>query len=112
MPLQPLIIHGTTQAETTAKIYESRSSPDRAARDRRRAARARLHLRLVGRVNGTDAFTPLILAAQWASELQLGTAIDPICTRGPGLLAMSGAILAGLAPGRFVLGTGASSQVW
>ena len=26
MPLQPLIIHGTTQAETTAKIYETRSS--------------------------------------------------------------------------------------
>jgi hypothetical protein len=26
MPLQPVIIHGTTQAETTAKIYETRSS--------------------------------------------------------------------------------------
>jgi alkanesulfonate monooxygenase SsuD/methylene tetrahydromethanopterin reductase-like flavin-dependent oxidoreductase (luciferase family) len=90
----------------------SRTGPDRAARDRRRAARARLHLRLVGRVNGPDAFTPLILAAQWASDLKLGTAIDPICTRAPGLLAMSGAILARFAPGRFVLGTGASSQVW
>ncbi len=62
-------------------------------------------------VNGTDAFTPLVLAAQWASELRLGTAIAPIYTRGPGLLAMSGAALAGLAPGRFVLGIGTSSEV-
>lgn len=60
-------------------------------------------------VNGTDAFTPLVLAAQWASELRLGTAIAPIYTRGPALLAMSGAALAGLAPGRFVLGIGTSS---
>jgi probable F420-dependent oxidoreductase len=62
-------------------------------------------------VNGTDAFTPLVLAAQWASELRLGTAIAPVYTRGPGLLAMSGAALAGLAPGRFVLGIGTSSEV-
>jgi probable F420-dependent oxidoreductase len=62
-------------------------------------------------VNGSDAFTPLVLAAQWASELRLGTAIVPIYTRGPGLLAMSGATLAGLAPGRFVLGIGTSSPV-
>ncbi len=62
-------------------------------------------------VNGTDAFTPLILAAQWASELRLGTAIVPVYTRGPGLLAMSGATLASLAPGRFMLGIGTSSPV-
>jgi probable F420-dependent oxidoreductase len=62
-------------------------------------------------VNGSDAFTPLVLAAQWASELRLGTAIVPIYTRAPGLLAMSGATLAGLAPGRFVLGIGTSSPV-
>ncbi len=60
-------------------------------------------------VNGTDAFAPLVLASQWASELRLGTAIAPIYTRGPALLAMSGAALAGLAPGRFVLGIGTSS---
>jgi probable F420-dependent oxidoreductase len=60
-------------------------------------------------VNGVDAFTPLVLAAQWASELRLGTAIAPIYTRGPAVLAMSGAALAGLAPGRFVLGIGTSS---
>ena len=62
-------------------------------------------------VNGSDAFTPLVLAAQWASELRLGTAIVPIYTRGPGLMAMSGATLAGLAPGRFVFGIGTSSPV-
>jgi len=60
-------------------------------------------------VNGADAFTPLALAAQWDSGLRLGTAIAPVFTRGPGLLAMSGATLAGLAPGRFVLGIGTSS---
>jgi probable F420-dependent oxidoreductase len=62
-------------------------------------------------VSGTDAFTPLVLAAQWSAELRLGTAIVPVYTRGPGLLAMSAATLAGLAPGRFVLGIGTSSEV-
>ncbi|HEY9523234.1 MAG TPA: LLM class F420-dependent oxidoreductase [Thermopolyspora sp.] len=60
-------------------------------------------------VNGTDGFTPLALAADWAPELRLGTAIIPVSTRGPGLLAMSAATLADLAPGRFVLGVGTSS---
>jgi probable F420-dependent oxidoreductase len=60
-------------------------------------------------VNGSDAFTPLTLTAQWAAELRLGTAIVPVYTRGPGLLAMSAATLADLAPGRFVLGIGTSS---
>ncbi|NIH88239.1 LLM class F420-dependent oxidoreductase [Amycolatopsis granulosa] len=60
---------------------------------------------------GTDAFSPLLLAAQWAPELRLGTAIVPVYTRGPGLLAMSAATVAEAAPGRFVLGIGASSPV-
>ncbi|SFQ60066.1 probable F420-dependent oxidoreductase, Rv3093c family [Amycolatopsis arida] len=60
---------------------------------------------------GTDAFAPLLLAAQWAPELRLGTAIVPVYTRGPGLLAMSAATLAECAPGRFVLGIGSSSPV-
>jgi probable F420-dependent oxidoreductase len=61
--------------------------------------------------NGVDAFTPLALAAGWSDQLRLGTAIAAIYTRGPGLLAMSGATIAGLAPGRFTLGIGTSSQV-
>src|SRR3569833_827434 len=59
--------------------------------------------------NGTDAFTPLALASQWAPGLRLGPAIVPVYTRGPGLLAQQDATLAGLAPGRFVLGIGTSS---
>ncbi|GAB3076520.1 LLM class F420-dependent oxidoreductase [Micromonospora schwarzwaldensis] len=62
-------------------------------------------------VAGTDAFTPLALAAAWAPRLRLGTAITPVFTRGPALLAMSAAALAEAAPGRFALGVGASSPV-
>jgi probable F420-dependent oxidoreductase len=62
-------------------------------------------------VNGTDGFTPLAVAAGWAPELRLGTAIVPVSTRGPGVLAMTAATLADLAPERFVLGIGASSPV-
>jgi probable F420-dependent oxidoreductase len=56
-----------------------------------------------------DAFTPLALAAAWEPTLRLGTAIVPVFTRGPALIAMSAAGLAAAAPGRFVLGLGASS---
>jgi probable F420-dependent oxidoreductase len=62
-------------------------------------------------LNGVDAFTPLVLASQWAGRLRLGTAIVPVYTRGPALLAMTAATLAGLAPGRFVMGVGTSTPV-
>jgi len=62
-------------------------------------------------VAGTDAFTPLTLAAVWQPQARLGTAIAPVFTRGPGLLAMTAAALAEAAPGRFQLGIGASSPV-
>jgi probable F420-dependent oxidoreductase len=62
-------------------------------------------------VAGADAFTPLALAAAWAPRLRLGTAVAPVYTRGPGLLAMSAAAMAEAAPGRFQLGIGASSPV-
>jgi probable F420-dependent oxidoreductase len=61
--------------------------------------------------NGTDAFVPLALASVWEPTLRLGTAIVPVFTRGPALIAMSAAALAAAAPGRFVLGLGASSPV-
>lgn len=61
--------------------------------------------------NGADAFTPLALASAWEPTLRLGTAIVPVYTRGPALIAMSAAALADAAPGRFVLGLGASSPV-
>lgn len=62
-------------------------------------------------VSGSDGFVPLALAAEWAPGLRLGSAIVPVYTRGPALLAMSAATLADVAPGRFVLGIGASSPV-
>ncbi len=61
--------------------------------------------------DGTDGFTPLALSAAWAPGLRLGTAIIPAFTRGPAVLAQSGAALAETAPGRFVLGVGTSSDV-
>lgn len=60
--------------------------------------------------NGHDGFTPLALASQWAPQLRLGPAIVPVYTRGPALLAQQAATLAELAPGRFVLGIGTSSD--
>jgi probable F420-dependent oxidoreductase len=61
--------------------------------------------------DGTDAFTPLALAAAWTPTLRLGTAIVPAFTRGPALLAQSVAALAEAAPGRFAVGVGTSSDV-
>jgi probable F420-dependent oxidoreductase len=58
---------------------------------------------------GTDAFTPLALAAQWSDRVRLGTAIVPVYTRGPALLAMSAATAAEVSGNRFVLGIGSSS---
>jgi probable F420-dependent oxidoreductase len=64
-----------------------------------------------GEAGGTDGLTPLVLATEWAPALRLGTAILPAFTRGPALTAMSAATLANLAPGRFALGVGTSSDV-
>jgi probable F420-dependent oxidoreductase len=61
--------------------------------------------------DGTDAFTPLALAAAWAPELRLGCAIVPAYTRGPALMAQSVASMAEAAPGRFAFGIGSSSNV-
>jgi probable F420-dependent oxidoreductase len=62
-------------------------------------------------VDGTDGFTPLILAAAWVPSLQLGNAIIPAYTRGPALLAQTVAAMAETAPGHFSLGLGTSSNV-
>jgi probable F420-dependent oxidoreductase len=61
-------------------------------------------------VDGADGFTPLIVAALSESRLNLGVAVTPAFTRGPGLLAMSIAAMAEVAGGRFTMGLGASSQ--
>jgi len=62
-------------------------------------------------VAGADAFTPLTVAALTVPRMRLGTAVAPVFTRGPALLAMTAAALAETAPGRFALGIGASSPV-
>jgi len=62
-------------------------------------------------VDGIDAFTPLLLASQWAPSLRLGPAIVPIFTRGPALIAQSAASLAIESGGQFVMGLGTSSNV-
>jgi probable F420-dependent oxidoreductase len=61
-------------------------------------------------INGADAFVPLALAATWLPRIRLGTAIVPVFTRGPALLAQSAATIASLAPGRFALGIGSSTE--
>src|SRR5260370_32309772 len=61
--------------------------------------------------NGTDAFIPLAQAAAWTTDTRLGCAIVPAYTRGPGLMAMSVAAMAGAAPGRFAFGIGTSANV-
>ena len=61
-------------------------------------------------VDGSDGFTPLALAAAWEPRLELGVAVAPVFTRGPGLLAMTIASIAEAAPGRVSVGLGASSQ--
>lgn len=61
--------------------------------------------------DGSDAFTPLALAAAWEPRLRLGTAIVPAFTRGPACFAQSVASMADAAPGRFAIGIGTSSNV-
>src|SRR6478736_8532658 len=60
---------------------------------------------------GYDAFIPLAVAAQWAPELRLGTAIVPAYTRGAHTLASTVASMCQAAPGHFALGLGTSSNV-
>jgi probable F420-dependent oxidoreductase len=61
--------------------------------------------------DGTDGFTPLVLASQWVPEVRLGIAIIPAYTRGPALMAQTVAAICEAAPGRFVMGVGSSSNV-
>ncbi|MBS1880502.1 MAG: LLM class F420-dependent oxidoreductase [Actinobacteria bacterium] len=63
-----------------------------------------------GETAGPDGFTPLSLAAAYTERMRLGTGIVGVFQRGPALLAMEAAALASAAPGRFVLGIGASSD--
>ncbi len=59
----------------------------------------------------TEAFAPLAAAAMLAPTMRLGTAIVPVFTRPPGLIAMSAATVQQLSGGRLILGLGTSTPV-
>jgi probable F420-dependent oxidoreductase len=57
----------------------------------------------------TEAFSPLAAVAMVTEKMRLGTAIVPVFTRPPALIAMSAMTVQQLSGGRFVLGMGISS---
>jgi len=61
-------------------------------------------------VGSADAFSPLAALAGKTEHVRLGTALVPVFTRPPALLAMTAASLQALSGGRFVLGSGASTR--
>ena len=60
-------------------------------------------------VGSDDGFTPLAAIATRAHRVRLGTALAPVFTRPPALLAMTAASMQALSGGRFVLGIGTST---
>jgi probable F420-dependent oxidoreductase len=58
---------------------------------------------------GAEAFSPLAAAAVATTKMRLGTAIVPVFTRPPALIAMSAATLQQISGGRFILGLGIST---
>lgn len=56
-----------------------------------------------------DAITPIAAAAAVTEHMRLGTAIVPVFTRPPALIAMSAAGLQQFSGGRFILGVGIST---
>lgn len=61
-------------------------------------------------VDGPEAFA-MLGALAMATDMDLGVAVVPVQTRTPFVLSMAAMTVAGLAPGRFALGVGASSEV-
>lgn len=59
---------------------------------------------------GPDAFVVAAAAAQVTRTIRLGTAVIPVYTRSPSVMAAGAGSAAQLAPERFVLGIGASSE--
>jgi probable F420-dependent oxidoreductase len=64
----------------------------------------------MGESAGTDAVTVMALMAAHTERLEVATAVLPIQTRTPIVLAMTAATLGHIAPGRFALGLGVSSR--
>ncbi|MDP9344080.1 MAG: LLM class flavin-dependent oxidoreductase [Actinomycetota bacterium] len=61
-------------------------------------------------VGSADAFSPLAALAVKTAHVRLGTALVPVFTRPPALLAMTAASMQALSGGRFVLGIGTSTR--
>ncbi|NNN18983.1 MAG: LLM class flavin-dependent oxidoreductase [Acidimicrobiaceae bacterium] len=61
-------------------------------------------------VSTFDAFSVVAVLAGETDKVRLGTAIVPLDTRSPALLAMTAATLSDLAPGRISLGLGVSTK--
>jgi alkanesulfonate monooxygenase SsuD/methylene tetrahydromethanopterin reductase-like flavin-dependent oxidoreductase (luciferase family) len=61
-------------------------------------------------IGSADAFSPLAALAVQTSRVRLGTALVPVFTRPPALLAMTAASLQSISRGRFVLGIGTSTR--
>lgn len=61
-------------------------------------------------VGGPDPFVVAAAAAAVTRRVRIGTAVIPAYTRTPAVIAGAAASCAELAPGRFVLGVGASSE--
>jgi probable F420-dependent oxidoreductase len=61
-------------------------------------------------VNATDAFAPLLVAAQRTPRLRLGTSIAGVFSRSPALLAMNALAVAELSDQPIYVGVGSSSQ--
>jgi probable F420-dependent oxidoreductase len=61
-------------------------------------------------VNATDAFAPLLVAAQRVPRLRLGTSIAGVFSRSPALMAMSALAVAELSDQPVYVGVGTSSQ--
>ncbi|MFC4945544.1 LLM class F420-dependent oxidoreductase [Pseudonocardia sp. GCM10023141] len=64
-----------------------------------------------GESNGNDAHLPLALFAGWEPGITLNPFVASAFTRGPGIMAMTAATLAEIAPGRVRFGIGAGSDV-
>jgi probable F420-dependent oxidoreductase len=64
-----------------------------------------------GEVSANDGFSPLALWSGWYDQLSVTCAVTSVFTRGPGVLAMTAASMAEVAPGRCRFGIGAGSDV-
>lgn len=97
----------------TARIAASLPAPPDMKMSQRVAQRAEdlgYESLWIADVGGPDPFVVAAAAAAVTSRVRIGTAVIPAYTRTPPVIAGAAASCAELAPGRFVLGIGASSE--